>query len=386
MSSSTLAEFRPRTVRGKRWKYRIEDFPEPYRTLYRILQKQGYIIIGRHSVYKKCHWTHAALVEERFCYKCRFYGIESHRCIQMSPSALWCWNACMHCWRLRPTDTMRWDDTKIPWVDDPDLIVEGSIEAHREALMGYRGHPRMDERMKKRLEEAMNPAHVAISLTGEPTLYPRLGELIKEYHKRGLTTFLVTRGIRPDVLANLEEEPTQLYVSLEAWDKKSFNYFNKPLVPRGWELTLKTLELLPSFSSMTVIRFTLVKSFNMHDEALKAWAKLVEISQPTYIEFKSYMHVGAARQRLSASDMAKHLEVFMFAKKFADMTGYRIVSQQIESRVVLLSRLDKPVRVGKGCKEGWEREKVRVEQLLELLERKKDIDETEYRMVLEQKI
>jgi tRNA wybutosine-synthesizing protein 1 len=384
--ATTTLEFRPRTVRGKPWKPRIEDFPEPYRTLYRILQKQGYIIIGRHSVYKKCHWTHAAIVEDRFCYKCKFYGIESHRCVQMSPTALWCWNACLHCWRLRPTDTVKWDEATLPWVDEPELIVEGSIEAHREALMGYRGHPKMDERMRKRLEEAMNPAHVAISLTGEPTLYPRLGELIREYHNRGMTTFLVTRGVRPDVLSNLEEEPTQLYISIEAWDKKSYNYFNRPLVPKAWELTLKTLELLPSFSSMTVIRFTIVRSFNMHDEALRAWAKLVEISQPTYIEFKSYMHVGAARQRLKSSDMVKHYEIFMLAKKFADMTGYQIVSQQVESRVVLLTRLSKPVRVGKGCTKGWEIERARVEAILDELSRLGEADETEYRMVLEQKI
>jgi tRNA wybutosine-synthesizing protein 1 len=376
-------EFKPRTVRGKRWKLRIDDFPEPYRTLYRILQKQGYIIVGRHSVVKKCHWTHAAIVERRFCYKCKFYGIASHRDVQMSPSALWCWNACLHCWRLRPTDNLKWDDTKIPWIDDPDLIAEGSIEAHRESLMGYWGHPRAD---KKLLEEAMNPKHVAISLTGEPTLYPRLGELIQEYHRRGMTTFLVTRGVRPDVLANLEEEPSQLYISIEAWDKKSYNYFTRPLVPRAWELTLETLEMLPSFSSPTVIRFTLVRSFNMHEEALKAWAKLVELSQPTYIEFKSYMHVGAARQRLSKTDMLKHLEVLEFAKKFAEMTGYQILSQQVESRVVLLSRLSKPIILGEGCPGEWKKEQERIEKLLDLLRRGADIDELEYRMVIEQKI
>ncbi len=375
-----------RTVRGKRWRLRIDDFPEPYRTLYKILEKQGYIIIGRHSAYKKCHWTHAAIVEERFCYKCKFYGIASHQCIQMTPAALWCWNACLHCWRLRPTDTLNFDETKIPWVDDPDLIVEGSIEAHREAVMGYLGHPRLDERMKKRIEEAMNPKHAAISLTGEPTLYPRLGELIQEYHRRGITTFLVTRGVRPDVLANLDEEPTQLYISIEAWDKDSYNKFNRPLVPRAWELTLKTLELLPSFSSPTVIRFTLVRGFNIHEQALRSWAKMIETSQPTYIELKSYMYVGASRQRLRRDDMLKHMEVLSIAKRFAEMTGYKIVSQQIESRVVLLSRLDKPIRVGEGCPEGWAREKERLELMLEEAKKYDELEGLEYKMVEENKI
>ncbi len=339
-----------RTVKGKQWKLKIEDFPEPYRSLYKVLQRQGYIIVGRHSVVKKCHWTHVALTQKRFCYKCKFYGIASHRCIQMSPVALWCWNACLHCWRLRPTDRAKWDETRMPWVDEPELIVEGSIEAQREIIAGYKAHPRVD---KKLLEEALEPRHVAISLTGEPTLYPRLGELIKEYHKRGLTTFLVTRGVRPDVLAELEEEPTQLYISIEAWDDKSYKEFDRPLLPGLWNTTLKTLEILPSFSSPTVIRFTLVKSFNMHEKALKSWLKLVELSQPTYIEFKAYMHIGASRTRLKREDMPRHEEVLAFAKQFAEQSGYRVLSQQVSSRVVLLSKLDKPIRVGEGCPNGW---------------------------------
>ncbi|MET1102175.1 MAG: 4-demethylwyosine synthase TYW1 [Pyrodictiaceae archaeon] len=337
-------------VRGKKWKYKISSFPEPYRSLYAMLVKQGYVIVGRHSVVKKCHWTHAALTQRRFCYKCKFYGIASHRCIQMSPVALWCWNACLHCWRLRPTDTMKWDETKLPWVDDPELIVEGSIEAQREVISGYKAHPRVD---KKMFEEAMNPRHVAISLTGEPVLYPYLADLIKEYHRRGFTTFLVTRGVRPDILAELDEEPTQLYVSIEAWDKKSYNEFNKPLLPNLWESTLKTLEILPSFSSPTVIRFTLVKSFNMHDKALREWARLVEISQPTYIELKAYMYIGMSRQRLSKDDMPRHEEVLEFAKKLSELTGYNILSQQISSRVVLLSKLSRPIRVADACPGGW---------------------------------
>ncbi len=360
----------------KKWKYKISSFPEPYRTLYTLLSRQGYILVGRHSVVKKCHWTHVSLTEGRYCYKCKFYGIESHRDIQMSPAALWCWNACIHCWRLRPTDTIKWDDTKLPWVDDPELIVEGSIEAYRDSLMGYWGHPRIKENhlLKKKLEEALNPVHVAISLTGEPLLYPRIGELIEEYHRRGFTTFLVTRGIRPDILAEIEEEPTQLYVSIEAWDKESYEYFDKPLVPRAWELNMKTIELLPTFSSMTTIRFTVIRK----------WAEMVESAQPTYIEVKSYMHVGASRQRLSRNDMLRHIEVLDVAKKLADLTGYNIVSHQIESRVVLLSKLSRPIRVGKGCPEAKNEEK-EIDLVVEALERGK-LDEVEYILISKNKI
>ena len=44
----------------------------------------------------------------------------------------------------------------------------------------------------------------AISLTGEPTLYPKLPELIKEIHSRGKTSFLVTNGQHPEVLQKLK--------------------------------------------------------------------------------------------------------------------------------------------------------------------------------------
>ena len=322
----------------------------------RRLRVQKYHLIGTHSAVKKCLWVHNALVEGRFCYKCKFYGIESHRCIQFSPSVLWCWNMCLHCWRVRPQDMGLGGGelTKLPYVDDPDFLAELAILEHRRTVSGYK-----DRAPKQMWEEAINPKHVAISLTGEATLYPRLGELIEAFHKRGLTTFLVTRGIRPDVLASLEKEPTQLYISLEAWCREVYEYFNKPLVPRGWELTLETLELLPSFTSPTVIRITLVKGVNMSDEAIRGFAKLVSIAEPTYVEPKAYMHVGGSIERLSRENMPSFREVMEFARKLAEETGYRVASYSIPSRVVLLTKLPGPIiRYGKGCPRAWEEAEV----------------------------
>ena len=328
----------------------LEQIPEQYRPLAEIMIKQKYHFVGRHTVVKKCYWTHAALTQGRFCYKCKFYGIESHRDIQMSPAAFWCWNACLHCWRIRPQDIgIDADETRMPFHDPPELIVDGIIEAQRRIISGYKGHPKVDPRM---LEEAMNPVHVTMSLTGEPTLYPRLGELIELIHRRGMTTFLVTRGVRPDVLASLTEEPNQLYVSLEAWDKKSYNYFNRPLVPRAWELTLETLEMLASFSRPTVIRITLVKGFNDSEEALRGFARLVNMANPTYVEVKAYMWVGASRERLTRLHMPRHEEVRRFAERLSELTGYPIYGESVPSRVVLLSSISKPIRHGKGCPGG----------------------------------
>ncbi|MCE4623301.1 MAG: 4-demethylwyosine synthase TYW1 [Caldisphaeraceae archaeon] len=322
-----------------------------YDALNQRLKKQGYHIIGNHSSVKKCFWNHAAMVENRFCYKSKFYGIESHRCIQLSVTNHWCWNACIHCWRLRPQDVgLEWDETRLPFNDDPKFIVDNAIKEYRRLMSGYKGRPGVD---LKKYEEAMNPKHVAISLTGEATLYPRLGELIKEFHKRGITTFLVTRAVRPDVLANLEEEPSQIYVSLEAWNEETYKFFNRPIVPNAWKLTLETLEMLPSFSSTTVYRITHVKGFNDNDNAVNGFGKLVRLGMPDYIEVKAYMYIGASKLRLSKANMPSFEEVSYLAKKVSKETSYPIVSRSKASRVVLLSKLERPVRYGNGSPMGW---------------------------------
>jgi tRNA wybutosine-synthesizing protein 1 len=339
----------------KSLKQKREEFwtKEPvYKAIYDRLIKQGYHLIGTIGAVKRCHWTKEAVLRHRFCYKCLWYGIESHRCIQMTPVVAWCWNRCLHCWRIQPEDIgMHWDDTRPPIIDDPEVLVEESIITHRQIMAGYKGNPKADQKM---VEEAMNPKHAAISLTGEPLLYPRLSELIEEYHKRGLTTFLVTHGTRPDVLKNLEKEPSQLYISFESWSRESYEYFNRPLVPRAWELFQETIDYVRSFKSPVVFRITLVAGFNDHDEALRTFAKFIERGYPHYVEVKAYMFIGGSRSRLTKSNMPSHEKIREVAGKLSDLTGYRVLSESIPSRIVLLSRLEKPIRHGRGCPDGVE--------------------------------
>ncbi|CAK8531814.1 unnamed protein product [Lathyrus sativus] len=58
------------------------------------LVKQGYNIIGSHSGVKICRWTKSQLRGRGGCYKHSFYGIESHRCMEATPS-LACANKCV---------------------------------------------------------------------------------------------------------------------------------------------------------------------------------------------------------------------------------------------------------------------------------------------------
>lgn len=308
-----------------------------------ILRRQKYQIVGSHSAVKKCRWLHESLIRNRVCYKQSFYGIKSHRCVQMTPS-LACNMRCRFCWRVQPEDIGI--DQTIPqpraW-DDPDWIVDGCLSAQRRILSGYKALAISGRIDREKYSEALEPRHAAISLDGEPTLYPRLGALIEAFHKRGFTTFLVTNGTFPSAIAGLGTEPTQLYVSAYAPDEGGYMGICKPQSRGAWKGFLETLELLHSLKCPTVLRMTLVKGLNMRD--LEGWAELIKMASPTYVEAKAYMYVGYSRLRLSFENMPTFEEVKDFASRLAGMTSYRLIAESRDSRVVLLSELEKPIKI-----------------------------------------
>jgi tRNA wybutosine-synthesizing protein 1 len=183
-------------------------------------------------------------------------------------------------------------------------------------------------------------------LTGEPTLYEPLGDLIHAFHKKGMTTFLVTNGTLPSKLAELGEEPTQLYVSVCAPNEEVYSRVCRPQISGAWTKLNETLGLLPSFKCPTVIRTTLVRGLNM--ENVDEYAELVEKASPTYVEAKAYMHVGFSNLRLGFERMPSHTEVLAFASCLAEKTGYKVLDECTDSRVVLLSRREQAIRFGSG--------------------------------------
>ncbi|MCW4031527.1 MAG: 4-demethylwyosine synthase TYW1, partial [Candidatus Bathyarchaeota archaeon] len=138
-------------------------------------------------------------------------------------------------------------------------------------------------------------------------------------------------------------EPTQLYISVCAPNEEVYESVCRPQIPNGWDKLNETLNLLQSFRCPTVIRMTLVKGKNM--EFVNEYAKLVEIAEPTYIEAKAYMHVGFSGLRLDYKSMPLHNEIFDFARRLAERTGYMVVDESIESRVVLLSKRRKSIKL-----------------------------------------
>ena len=262
----------------------------------------------------------------------------------MTPALFYCTQRCLFCWRAQSGDLqIIWDEMRLPVWDAPEKIVEGSVKAQLRILSGYKGN---SETNPQKFKEALTPRHVAISLTGEPTLYQHIGELIQTFHKRGFTTFLVSNGTAPSVLAKLNEEPTQLYISVCAPNEEIFNRICQPQISKAWEKLNDTLELLSSFKCPTVIRITLARGLNM--ESTGDYAKLIAKANPTYVEPKAFMHVGFSRLRLGYESMPDHQEVREFAGQIAKKTGYVMIDESRESRVVLLSRLEKPIRFGAG--------------------------------------
>jgi tRNA wybutosine-synthesizing protein 1 len=309
-------------------------------SLVQALKKQRYHLVGRHSAVKRCKWLYEAIVHDRACYKQKFYGIKSHQCIQMSPSLFYCTQQCLFCWRAQNGDLqITWDELKLPEWDSPEEIVQGSLKAQDRILSGYKGNLQANP---QKLREALTPRHVAVSLTGEPTLYEPLGELLRAFHKRRFTTFLVSNGTMPHKLAELGEEPTQLYISVCAPDEEVFKRVCRPQIPSAWAKLNETLGLMQSFRCPTVIRMTLVKDHNMAN--VDGYAKLVEKANPTYIEAKAYMHIGFSTLRLGYEAMPAHKEIYDFATRLAERTGYRVIDEAPESRVVLLSKREKPIR------------------------------------------
>ncbi len=295
------------------------------------LKRQQYRMTGSHSAVKICHWTKKSLLDEGECYKQTFYGIPSHRCCQMTPCMVCC-NRCVFCWRDMNSFTGLGIESK---PDEPSEIIDKTIEMQRHLLNGFPGNPLVN---RKKLREAQDPKSFAISLSGEPTIYPNLGEMIKELKKRRICSFLVSNGIFPEKIGGLETLPTQLYISLDAPSKEVYQRVDRPTIPGSWKRFNKTLELLPSLDTRTVLRITAVKGLNMTDP--EGYADLIKKANPMFVEVKGYSWVGASRARLKETSAPSHEEVKMFAQELTGATGLEMIDEKKESAVVLLAERD----------------------------------------------
>jgi len=299
------------------------------------LMKQGYRLVGNHSAIKTCLWCKKAVRGDDTCYKNTFYNIKSWRCIEASVTLDNCNLRCEWCWR-----DINYSSLTFEKLDDPKMIVDGFIQEHKKLLVGFFGAERVN---RERLDESMKPKHVALSLTGDACMYPKLPELIDEIHSREMTTFLVTNGTFPRMLEQLLDghQPTQLYITLPAPDEKTYEEACKPLTPNTWPKIKESLKLLGKFDR-SVIRLTLAKGLNMHNA--DGYAELLKDVDFDWIEFKAAMPVGYARYRLAYQQMPMHTEIKEFAEQLCAKLGAYIVDEKANSRVVLVARQDREDR------------------------------------------
>jgi len=299
------------------------------------LEKKQYGVSG-HSGIQICSWNKKALIGKGTCYKQKFYNVNCHKCMQFTPLVLWCQENCIFCWRTM--ELMKTAKLSKKDVLKPGEFVEELIEKRKKLLSGFPGNPKVN---KEFFEDALEPDHYAISLSGEPTLYPYLPELVKYLKKikKARSVFIVSNGQEPEMIKKLEKEkalPHQLYISLSASNEKSFKKINVPVYKDGWKRLKKTLSLLSKLKCRTVIRLTLIKGKNDSSKFLNEWIKLLSSMKADFLEIKSYMHIGYSRKRLTAENMPSWNELNAFAEKINENTDFKLHNEAENSLIILL--------------------------------------------------
>jgi len=345
------------------------EFVEAYiKTTYRIIGK------NRHTAIKPCHWLEQKLMtgrQNRNCYK-GVFGIESHRCLQNTPSLPFCNHQCVFCWRdielgslgskfiVEPdepeelvNEMMKHQqdiiNNHLPlrrYLDNYEIMIDilyfmllkggvqsinslsdnlhisrNKVERAMNLLKNQKFINSADDTLKnfivdddisccidsrdeiKRLinreltnpddimqahNEAMNPNHAAISLDGEPLLYPNMSDLVEEFQKRKMTTFIVTNGTLPERIKDLNTLPSQLYITLPAPNEKLYKKVCRPMIKDGWKKIMESLELIESLSCRSVIRLIAVNNLNLTEEYVKDYVKLAKKANPNFFEIKGF--------------------------------------------------------------------------------------------------
>jgi tRNA wybutosine-synthesizing protein 1 len=222
------------------------------------------------------------------------------------------------------------------------MIINNLLEERRKLIVGHYGNTKCD---KIKLDESLFPQHYAISLSGEPTMYPKLPSLIRYLKtlKNTKSIFLVTNGQEPEMLQRLIDEeslPTQLYLSTNASNKKMFTLVNRPRYRDAWDRWQKSLELLSQMDTRTVLRMTMIRNFNNSKNYIEEFADLMRRANPHFIEIKSYMHIGMSTQRLENSDMLEMDEIRSYSHLLCQyLETFSLMDESEISRIVVLQNL-----------------------------------------------
>jgi tRNA wybutosine-synthesizing protein 1 len=297
--------------------------------------EKTYKLVGTHSAVKLCRWQKAMMRGRGGCYKYTFYGIESHRCMEATPS-LGCANKCTFCWRLNSNPTIKeWNFL----TDEPVALVDQLIEAHQGLVHNASG---MAGAITERVDEAMTPRHCALSLVGEPIIYPRISEFTARLHERHISTFLVNNGQFPEAIRDLMPI-TQLYLSVDAANRVDMKQLDRPVFVDFWERFQRSVDFMKAKKGRTVFRLTLIEGHNMDD--MQGYADTVLRGMPDMVELKQVTPAfqgGNSPFRLN--NVPTWERVLEFGKTLCNTIGgeeYEVVAAHEHSKCLLLARTSK---------------------------------------------
>jgi len=220
--------------------------------------------------------------------------------MEATPS-LACANKCVFCWRHHKNPVgkeWRWK------TDDPLYIVDEAVQEHIRMIKETKGIPgvRLD-----RWQEAHTVKHCALSLVGEPIMYPRINELLGELHHRNISTFLVTNGQHPQSISTLIPI-TQLYVSVDAPTPETLVAIDRPLFNDAWERLQESLRAVRHKGQRTVAHLTVVKGWN--SDEIAGYAQLIALGHVSLVEVKGVTFCGKSdASNLNMSNTPWHHEV-----------------------------------------------------------------------------
>jgi len=171
----------------------------------------------------------------------------------------------------------------------------------------------------ERLAEGANIRHCALSLVGEPIIYPHINRFIDLLHERGISSFMVTNAQFPEKIDELKPV-TQLYISVDAGTKESLKRIDRPLFADFWERFLGSIDALRKKGQRTVFRMTLVKQWNTDE--LTSYAELIRRGMPSFVEIKGVTYCGTSKaSTLTMANVPWHEEVVAYSRQLLELNN-----------------------------------------------------------------
>lgn len=223
--------------------------------------------------------------------------------------------------------------------------IKNSLEAKDEVELLIQRELTSPDDIMRAHSEALYPNHAAISLDGEPLLYPKMSGLVHEFKKHNMTTFIVTNGTLPKRIEQLNPLPSQLYITLPAPNEKIYKKTCRPMIKNGWDRIMETLAMIESLSTRTLIRATAVKNLNINNDFIDDYIKIIEKANPNFFEIKGFTLQAKALEINNRLKQEKELQEYFpeydyldkIAIEFERKSGFPIIYKNEVSRDFLFA-------------------------------------------------